>query len=60
MALLTLSVPSLSQLYNSLGIGEVANVPVAAAIADAVEDAVGARIKSLPVTAEKVFGAFKG
>lgn len=41
--------------YNSLAIGEVANVPTAAAIANAVEDAVGIRIKSLPITAEKLF-----
>ncbi|MGH7829438.1 MAG: xanthine dehydrogenase family protein molybdopterin-binding subunit, partial [Candidatus Binatia bacterium] len=45
--------------YKSLSIGEVANVPVAAAIANAVEDAVGVRIKSLPVTAEKIFEALK-
>jgi carbon-monoxide dehydrogenase large subunit len=46
--------------YNSLSIGEVANVPVAAAIANAVEDAVGVRIQSLPITAEKVFRALNG
>lgn len=46
--------------YNSQAIGETANVPVAAAIANAVEDAVGVRIKSLPITAEKVLGAMKG
>ncbi len=46
--------------YNSLSIGEVANVPVAAAIANAVEDAVGVRIKSLPITAEKVFWTLNG
>jgi CO/xanthine dehydrogenase Mo-binding subunit len=45
--------------YNSLSIGEVANVPVAAAIANAVADAVGVRIKSLPITAEKVFRALR-
>ncbi|MFQ5849810.1 MAG: xanthine dehydrogenase family protein molybdopterin-binding subunit [Candidatus Binatia bacterium] len=43
--------------YMSMAIGETANVPVAAAIANAVEDAVGVRIKSLPITAEKVFDA---
>lgn len=43
--------------YNSLSIGEVANVPTAAAIANAVADAVGIRIKSLPLTAEKIFTA---
>lgn len=45
--------------YNSMPIGETANIPVAAAIANAVEDAVGVRIKSLPITAEKVFLALK-
>ena len=46
--------------YNSLAIGELSNVPVAAAIANAVEDAVGIRIKALPITAEKIFHAFDG
>ena len=43
--------------YNSLSIGEAANLPVAAAIANAVEDAVGVRIKDLPITATKIFAA---
>ncbi len=43
--------------YNSMSIGETAIMPTAAAIANAVEDAVGIRIKSLPITAEKVFAA---
>lgn len=45
--------------YNSMSIGETAIMPTAAAIANAVEDAVGVRIKSLPVTAEKVLQALK-
>jgi CO/xanthine dehydrogenase Mo-binding subunit len=45
--------------YNSMAIGETANIPVAAAIANAVEDAVGVRIKSLPITAEKVLEALR-
>ena len=45
--------------YASKGIGESSNVPVAAAIANAVEDAVGVRITSLPITAEKVLAALK-
>ena len=45
--------------YSSMSIGETPNIPVAAAIANAVEDAVGIRIKSLPVTAEKVFEALR-
>lgn len=43
--------------YQSKGIGESSNIPVAAAIANAVADAVGARVTDLPVTAEKVFAA---
>jgi xanthine dehydrogenase molybdenum-binding subunit len=43
--------------YNSLSIGEAANVSVAAAVANAVHDAVGVRIKDLPITAEKVYAA---
>ena len=40
-----------------MSIGETAIMPTVAAIANAVEDAVGVRIKSLPITAEKVFAA---
>jgi CO/xanthine dehydrogenase Mo-binding subunit len=46
--------------YNSMSIGETALIPTAAAIANAVEDAVGVRITSLPITAEKVLNALKG
>ena len=45
--------------YNSLAIGEVANVPVAAAVANAVADACGVRITDLPITSEKVYQALK-
>jgi len=45
--------------YNSLAIGEVANTPTAAAVANAVADACGVRIKDLPVTSEKVYDALK-
>jgi CO/xanthine dehydrogenase Mo-binding subunit len=45
--------------YNSMSIGETALIPTAAAIANAVEDAVGARITSLPITAEKVLNAIR-
>ena len=41
------------------GIGESSNIPVAAAIANAVVDAVGVRILDLPITAEKVFAALQ-
>jgi CO/xanthine dehydrogenase Mo-binding subunit len=42
---------------NVKGIGEIPNVPTAAAIANAVADAVGVRIDTLPITAEKVLRA---
>src|SRR5918996_292137 len=45
--------------YNSLAIGEVANVPVAAAVANAVADACGVGITDLPVTSGKVYAALK-
>ena len=38
-------------------VGELANVPTAAAIANAVAAAVGARIRDLPLTAERVYQA---
>ena len=43
--------------YHSMSIGETAIMPIAAAIANAVEDAVGVRIKEMPITAEKVLAA---
>ena len=45
--------------YRSKGIGESANIPVAAAIANAVADAIGAPVTSLPLTAEKVLRAIR-
>jgi CO/xanthine dehydrogenase Mo-binding subunit len=43
--------------YNARGIGENPVGPVAPAIANAVADAVGVRIRDLPITAEKVYRA---
>jgi CO/xanthine dehydrogenase Mo-binding subunit len=45
--------------YNSMSIGETAVIPTAAAIANAIADAVGVRIRTLPITAEKVFAAMR-
>lgn len=45
---------------NVKPVGELTNVPVAAAVANAVADATGCRIRDLPVTAEKVFWALGG
>ena len=42
---------------HSVGIGEPATVPTAGAIANAVSHAVGARIRSLPITPEVVLAA---
>ncbi len=45
--------------YRSKGIGESANIPVAAAIANAVADAIGVQVTSLPLTAERVLQAMR-
>ncbi len=45
--------------YATRGIGEGPHIPVAGAVANAVKDACGARIRDLPVTAEKVYRALK-
>ncbi len=43
--------------YMVKGIGENPISPAAPAIANAIEDAVGVRIKDLPITAEKIYAA---
>ena len=45
--------------YKTKAIGENPIGPAAAAIANAVEDAVGVRIRDLPITAEKVYRALR-
>lgn len=45
--------------YHIRGIGESSCTPVAPAIANAVADAIGVRIRSLPITSEKVFQALQ-
>ena len=45
--------------FESKGIGESSNTPVAAAIANAVQDAIGAPVMQLPVTAERVLRAIR-
>ena len=45
--------------YETKGIGENSNIPVAGAIANAVYDAVGVRITDLPITAEKILVGLK-
>ena len=45
--------------FGLKGIGEPACVPAAPAIANAVYDAIGVRIKDLPLTPEKILKAIK-
>ncbi len=45
--------------FGAKGVGEVALVPLAPAIANAVYNAVGVRIKELPVRPEKILNALK-
>ncbi|MGZ8466198.1 MAG: xanthine dehydrogenase family protein molybdopterin-binding subunit [Candidatus Binatia bacterium] len=46
--------------YGAKALGEPPLVPVAAAIANAVNDATGVRIRELPITAEKVLRGLQG
>jgi CO/xanthine dehydrogenase Mo-binding subunit len=45
--------------YGAKGIGEPGLVPTAPAIANAIYDAIGVRIRDLPITPEKVLAALK-
>jgi len=45
--------------FGAKGLGEITQVPTAPAIANAIYDAVGVRVKELPITPEKVLQALK-
>ncbi len=45
--------------YGAKGVGEIAVVPVAAAISNAIYDAVGVRSFTLPIRPERVFNALR-
>jgi CO/xanthine dehydrogenase Mo-binding subunit len=45
--------------YGAKGVGEITLVPVAPAIANAIYDATGVRIKDLPITKDKILTALK-
>lgn len=45
--------------FGAKGIGEGVTNPVAPALCNAIYDAIGIRIKELPVTAEKILGALR-
>ena len=46
--------------YGAKGVGEAPLVPVAPAIANAIYDAVGVRLKDLPFKMERIYNALKG
>ena len=43
--------------YHGKAIAEIPNVPTAAAIANAIQDAIGVRLYDLPLTSEKIYAA---
>jgi len=45
--------------FGAKGVGEPALIPTAAAIANAIHDAIGIRFTSLPITPEKIVAALK-
>jgi nicotinate dehydrogenase medium molybdopterin subunit len=51
--------PESSAPYGAKGIGEPVMIPVAPAILNAIYDAIGVRVKELPVTPERLFKAMK-
>lgn len=53
-------VPSDEGPFGAKGVGEPPVIPAAAAIANAIAEATGARITSLPMTAERIIQALRG
>jgi CO/xanthine dehydrogenase Mo-binding subunit len=43
--------------FGAKGVGEPTSVPTAAAVLNAIHDAVGVRLTSLPATAERILSA---
>jgi CO/xanthine dehydrogenase Mo-binding subunit len=54
---IVVEVPIESGPFGAKGVGETGSLTVSAAIANAVEDALGVRIKELPITPEKILRA---
>src|SRR5688572_17145835 len=52
---IAIEIPDKNGPFGAKGIGESALIPVAPAIANAIYDAVGVRIKDLPIKAEKIY-----
>jgi len=49
--------PDSSGPFGAKGVGEATLIPTAAAVANAVHNAIGIQFNSLPLSAEKIFGA---
>jgi CO/xanthine dehydrogenase Mo-binding subunit len=45
--------------YGAKGVGEIASIPTAPAIVNAIHDAIGVRFFSLPVPPERILSALK-
>lgn len=56
---IVVEVPHKDGPFGAKGIGETGALTVAAAVANAVEDAVGVRIRDIPLTAERIYRALK-
>jgi len=56
---IAIEIPDRNGPFGAKGIGESALIPVAPAIANAIFDAVGVRIKDLPIKAEKIYLALE-
>jgi len=57
---IAVEVPDRNGPFGAKGIGESALIPVAPAIANAIYDAVGVRIRDLPIKAEKIYLGLAG
>ncbi len=57
---LLVEVPSALGPFGAKGVGEPPVVPVSAAIANAIRDAVGVRMTQIPMTPERVFASLSG
>jgi CO/xanthine dehydrogenase Mo-binding subunit len=54
-----IEIPDPSGPFGAKGVGEPSLLPTAPAIVNAIYDAVGVRIRELPVTAERVLEALR-
>ena len=55
-----IEVPQPDGPFGARGVGEHTMIPAAPIVANAVEDALGVRMKSMPITAEKLALALEG